>query len=414
MDQFDWFVGIDWATTAHQVCIIDAAANDHGQQSFAHSGQGLAEMAAWLLDRTAADSESIAVAIEVPHGAVVESLLLAGFAVFSINTRQSDRFRDRISPAGAKDDRRDARVLADALRTDQSSFRRLELPDPLVTELRDLTRIVEDLTRQQTRLKLRLRGQLNRYYPQFAQLSDNLTEHWLLELWRMAPSPAKAQTLSKARVARVLKRNRIRRIDAATVLTTLRQPKLHVAPGTTEGATRRISVMVEQILLAKHQLSDANSQLDETIEALAASESETSGGRRDVAILQSLPGVGRMVLATLLAEAHELLHRRDYRALRCFSGNAPVTKRSGKAMMVVRRRAYHHRLSQAVWHWSRIAIQHDPVSRRKYDALRERGHSHARSLRTVGDRLLAVACAMLESQTFYDADHRQKGSANAT
>ena len=205
-------------------------------------------------------------------------------------------------------------------------------------------------------------------------------------------------------------RNRIRRIDAGGVLEILRQPALRVAPGTMEGAVRRIGVMVEQILLVKHQLSDANSQLDQTIEALAESESATSGGQRDVAILKSMPGVGRMVLATLLAEAYELLRRRDYRGLRCFSGNAPVTRRSGKSMMVVRRRAYHHRVGQAMWHWSRIAIICDPVSRRKYDALRARGHSHARSLRTVGDRLLAVACAMLESQTLYQANH-QGGSA---
>ena len=367
-------------------------------------------MAAWLADCTAADPESIAIAIEVPHDAVVESLLLSGFAVFSINTRQSDRFRDRSSPAGAKDDRRAARVLADALRTDRNSFRRLELPDPRVVELRDLTRTVEDLTRQRTRLSNRIRQQLGRYYPQFAELSNNLTEIWLLELWRMAPTPAKAQALRKARVARLLKRNRIRRIDAGGVLEILRQPALRVAPGTMEGAVRRIGVMVEQILLVKHQISDANSQLDQTIEALAESESQTGGGQRDVAILKSMPGVGRMVLATLLAEAHELLRRRDYPALRCFSGNAPVTRRSGKSMMVVRRRAYHHRVGQAMWHWSRIAIICDPGSRRKYDALRARGHSHARSLRTVGDRLLAVACAMLESQTLYQANH-QGGSA---
>ena len=181
--------------------------------------------------------------------------------------------------------------MADALRTDRNSFRRLELPDPLVIELRDLTRTVEDLTRQRTRLSNRIRGQLGRYYPQLTELSNNLTEHWLLELWRMAPTPAKAQALSKARVARLLKRNRIRRLDAAAVLTTLRQPSLQVAPGTTEGATRRIGVMVEQILLVRHQLSDAKSQLDQTIEALAESESETSGGQRDVAILKSLPGL---------------------------------------------------------------------------------------------------------------------------
>ena len=94
-----------------------------------------------------------------------------------------------------------------------------------------------------------------------------------------------------------LMRNRIRRIDAVGVLEILRQPALQVAPGTMEGTIRRISVMVEQILLVKHQLSDANSQLDQTIEALAESESATSGGQRDVAILKSMPGVGRMVLS---------------------------------------------------------------------------------------------------------------------
>jgi hypothetical protein len=38
-----------------------------------------------------------------------------GIAVFAINPKQLDRFRDRFSPAGAKDDRRDALVLASAL-----------------------------------------------------------------------------------------------------------------------------------------------------------------------------------------------------------------------------------------------------------------------------------------------------------
>ena len=63
-------------------------------------------------------ASQVRVAIEVPHGPVVESLLAADFAVHSINPRQLDRFRDRFSPSGCKDDRRDAEVLADSLRTD--------------------------------------------------------------------------------------------------------------------------------------------------------------------------------------------------------------------------------------------------------------------------------------------------------
>jgi transposase len=121
--------------------------------------------------------------------------------------------------------------------------------------------------------------------------------------------------------------------------------------------------------------------------------------QRDAAILASLPGNGRIVLATLLAEGWEPLQRRDYPALRVLCGAAPVTKRSGKSRIVTRRLAYNPRLSKALYHWARVAVQHDQRSRAKYTALRQRGHSHGRALRSVGDRLLNVACAMLRNRT---------------
>ena len=124
--------------------------------------------------------------------------------------------------------------------------------------------------------------------------------------------------------------------------------------------------------------------------------------QRDVEILRSLPGVGRIVLATLLAEASQPLRHRDYHALRTLSGVAPVTRRSGKRCVVVMRQACHMRLRAAVYHWARVAVQHDPISRARYAELRKRGHSHGRALRSVGDRLLAVACAMLRTATSFD------------
>ena len=274
MDMIEWFVGVDWGSEAHQVCIIDGEGSVRGERSFTHTGSGLAEMAAWLLAQAGAAADVIGVAIEVPHGPVVEALMEHGFVVHSLNPKQLDRFRDRFSPAGAKDDRRDARVLADALRTDRRYFRRLDPVDPEVVELREWTRIADDLTVERT------------------------------------------------------------------------------------------------------------------------------------------PGVGRIVLATLLAEAFDPLRRRDYHALRCLCGTVPVTRRSGKSMIVVRRLTAHNRLRNAVYHWARVAVQRDPTSRAKYAALRARGHGHARALRSVADRLIAVACAMLENQTPFDPEHpRQRHAA---
>src|SRR3954451_16305960 len=109
--------------------------------------------------------------------------------------------------------------------------------------------------------------------------------------------------------------------------------------------------------------------------------------------------------ATLLTEAAGPLARRDYAALRTLSGVAPVTKRSGKTCVVVMRYAAQVRLRQAVFHWARITEQIDRTCRGRYEALRARGHSYGRALRGVADRLLGVACVLLQRQTLFDPDH---------
>jgi len=92
-------------------------------------------------------------------------------------------------------------------------------------------------------------------------------------------------------------------------------------------------------------------------------------------------------------------------------GVAPVTKRSGKSNIVVMRYAAHARLRNTVFHWARAAVQNDPKSSCRYAALRKRGHSHGRALRGVADRLLQVACILLQRQTMFDPDRCQPAAA---
>ena len=139
-DDARWFVGIDWASETHQVCLVDAGGKIVGERGFPHGGAGLAEMCIWLLVTTRAEPTVIAVAIEVPHGPIVETLLERGFLVYAINPKQLDRFRDRFTVAGAKDDRRDAHVLGDSLRTDRHCFRHLAAEDAVTVELREWSR----------------------------------------------------------------------------------------------------------------------------------------------------------------------------------------------------------------------------------------------------------------------------------
>src|SRR5262249_4550493 len=147
-NEYRFDVGIDWASEAHQVCVLDAARRIISERSFAHAGDAVAAFAEWLNELAGDDPGGVAVAIEIPRGAVVETLVERGFHVYAINPKQLDRFRDRHSVAGAKDDRRDAFVLGDSLRTDRDCFRRVRLDDPVVIQVRELSRVDEDLGRE--------------------------------------------------------------------------------------------------------------------------------------------------------------------------------------------------------------------------------------------------------------------------
>src|SRR5262249_33237697 len=161
---YEWFVGIDWGSQQHQVCVLDRDRRRVGDRSVDHDGASLARLATWLWSMSAGQPQRVAVAIEVPRGAIVEGLLERGFHVFAMNPKQLDRFRDRHSVAGAKDDRRDAFVLADSLRTDRPSFRRLHLDAPQLLVLRELSRAEETLLEAFRRSANQLRDQLHRFY----------------------------------------------------------------------------------------------------------------------------------------------------------------------------------------------------------------------------------------------------------
>jgi transposase len=209
-----------------------------------------------------------------------------------------------------------------------------------------------------------------------------------------------------------LKAHRIRRLKAAEVLAALTTLPLVVAPGVVAAATAHIGAVADRLNLVNRQLKAAHHHLDVLTAQLSGSADEESG-QRDVEILQSMPGTGRIISATLIAEAWPLFRRRDYYALRTLSGVAPVTRQSGKHCIVLRRYACNRRLADAVYHWARVASQKDEVSRARYRALRQRGHRHGRALRTVADRLLKVACTLLERQAVFDASYQARCPAEA-
>src|SRR3984893_11108071 len=204
-EEFTFYVGVDWGVEFHQACILDAGGEKICQRRIEHSGPGMLEFCDFLQALTNGEASALAVAIEVPRGPIVEALLEHNYAVFSINPKQLDRFRDRHTVAGAKDDRRDDFVAADSLRTDPGAFQPVRQEDPLVVQLRELSRAEEDLDAEFRRSANQLRSQVHRLVPDLLALCPGADEPWFWALLQLAPTPAAQRRLTRARVDHLLR-----------------------------------------------------------------------------------------------------------------------------------------------------------------------------------------------------------------
>src|SRR3954449_12805015 len=152
--------GVDWAKDDHAVCV----AGDQGEAlerfTVRHDAAGLRQMASRLLRAGVAQ-----VGIERGDGPVVEALLAAGLAVFVLPPGRVKNLRSRYGSAGNKDDRFDAYVLADVVRTDARRLRPMIYDSPATTALRSATRARKDLVTRRFAVANQLRAPLQIVFP---------------------------------------------------------------------------------------------------------------------------------------------------------------------------------------------------------------------------------------------------------
>jgi len=407
----DRFIGIDWGSKSHAVCVVDAEGQRIFEAEIAHRGGDVLKFVERVLQLADGDASRCAAAMESPHGVMVEALLERGVSTYAINPKQLDRFRDRHSASGAKDDDLDAYVLATSLRTDRELFREVSLPSEERLELTAYSRGYEVLTDQVIATSNQIQALLNRYYPQMQQLGEWHDEPWLWELFEAASTPAQAKQLSLQKTARILKDHRIRRHEAKQVLDALRETPLPVAQGVAQACAKSIAVLLPVLRAAHQQRLQCSRNLKALFVRFEKENESPEKSHHDAALLLSLPGIGVHNGAVMLTEAATALQHRDYQALRRLAGAAPVSRRTGgrsNRPHVVQRQACNRRLREATYHWARIASQIEPRARQQYVDMRARGHSHGRAIRGLVDRLLKLLCAVLNSGVPYQPERRQR------
>jgi len=385
--------GIDWASADHAVCIVDAAGEVVSRFSIEHTAAGL-----WHLVQRLASAGVTEVAIERGDGPVVDALLAAGVTVVVITPRQIKNLRSRYGSAGNKDDRFDAYVLADVLRTDQARLRPLTPASPATATLRQACRARKDLVRHRVAVGNQLRAHLLSVFPAAAGLFCRIDSAISLAFLARFDCQDRADWLSQKRLAAWLKAASYSgRTDPADLYQRLRS-----APRGATGDQGTASAQVTRALAAV--LASLNTQIKALEAGIAAQLADHADGH----IFTSLPRSGTVRAARLLAEIGDCRAKfPDPQALICLAGAAPSTRQSGKHKAVTFRWAASKQLRDAVCDFADGSRHASPWAARIYNDAIARGKDHPHAVRILARAWLYVIWHCWHNGVGYDpARHR--------
>jgi transposase len=386
------FVGIDWASERHAVCVLDDAGTKLTAFEITHTADGLDQLIG-RLGRLGAPAQ-LPVAIERPDGRLVDRLLEAGHPVVPVQTNTIKAWRDAQILSGAKTDAGDAHVIAGYLRLCRHRLRVLQPFSPETRALRAVVRTRGDLVETRVAATNQLTAILDAFWPGAKAVFADVASEICLAFLERYPTPESAARLGEARMrAFCTKQGYCGRRPAAALVARLRAAPPGLS-GTVEVEARRDAVLA--MIRVLRALNASVKDLDRSVVAHL-------GEHPDAEIFTSLPRSGQISAAQVLAEWGDC--RDAYTgpdAVAALSGIVPVTKASGKHHAVSFRWACNKRFRAAITIWADNSRHGSPWAAKVYADAIARGHDHPHAIRILARAWVRVLWRCWIDRTPYD------------
>ena len=378
-------VGIDISKEIHWVIAIDADGVVRLDRKLPNKSPDITALAKEL----AALQGRVRIGLDVIGGiAGLGEVMLAdaGFALVHVPGIAVNRARQGTVGGENKSDPRDARIIAEQVRI-QSDLRPIEPATELDLEIRLLAGRRSDIVHAQTQRLSRMRDLLVSIFPGLEACLD-LTTKGPLHLLTKFVTPAELRAAGRKRLVQHLK--------AAGRL-----------PNIEDRADRVLAVAVEQTIAVPAERLTARLIRELAVEALASRtrlielDRELEGlleRHPDAALIRSLPGMGAVLTAELIAEAGNLARFRSADALASAAGIAPVLRQSGRTRFLRRPNGGNKNLKRVFYQSAFCSLSHQD-SRTFYDRKRREGKRHHQALIALARRRVNVLWAVIHSRT---------------
>lgn len=391
------FVGLDWGSANHAVCVVDSKGAVVARFEAEHTASGLAKLVE-KLERFGASAD-LPVAIERPNGLLVDTLVRAGHPIIPIHPNVLNACRPRYRAARTKSDPGDAYILADVLRTDGHRFERLRPDSDASRSLQALVRTRDDLVGERVRTLNRLRALLDSFWPGACAIFAELDSKICLAFLNRFPTPGSAKRLTEKQLEAFLKSHRYPgRRPASELLVRLRSAPVGLV-GPLEEAMK--GSLVKALVAVLETLVVQLAPLTDQIEAQVG---ELELGK----VMMSFPRAGRLNAAQIVAELGEGRQRFQTESqLAAEAGVAPVTRESGKGRVVGFRYACNVRLRVALTQWANNSRHASEWAAQVYARARARGCGHAHAVRVLARAWIRILWRCWQTNTPYEASlHR--------
>jgi transposase len=385
---------------------IDAAKEVHWATAVSQDGRVLLDR---KVDNTAEDIGKLAaelaalagerlVGIDLLGGiaTLISAMLIgAGERLVHVPGLAVNRARQGSVGGQAKSDPKDARVIADQLRLRPDDFRLVSLQDETLAELRLLVSRRGDLVTDQTRRISRMRYLLNTIHPDLERALDLTNAGPLLLLTRYV-SAAEIRAAKPKVITRFLRAKAARNpqtLAEVAYLAAQAHPNIRLPAEAVTAAL--IREMAGEAVACRTRIAAIDRRLAELVQA-----------HPDGALIRSLPGMGAILAAELIAEAGDISRFRSAAALASAAGLAPVLRQSGKSRHL-QRPGYANTRLKRVFYQSAFCSLADPLSRAFYQRKRREGKRHHQAIIALARRRIDVLCAILASRRPFSPTHRK-------
>ena len=386
-----YIVGIDIGKNHHEASIVSPEGKQIGRSlRFATTHKGADSLMSFIFKNIGNSPCVFGMEATGHYWYPIYSFLKAkGYTIYVINPIQSDSLR-KMYIRQTKNDSIDSFLIAEVIRFGQ--FGTTSMADENILAMRQLCRYRDSVISSRTEIKLRIGTIMEQIFPEYEKQFSSLwmsTSMGILEKYLTPENIENAPIDELFEIIKDKSHNRLTRAKAISI---------KEAAADTFG----IKIAQDAFSFQLKQLIDRMNFLDKQIEALDCQILEYY--EKFDCYLHTIPGIGMIAAATILAEIGDINRFKSSSALVAFAGIDPTVRQSGEFSST------HNHMSKRGSPYLRHAIFlaattcsfHNSPLNAYYKKKRDQGKHHLTATGAVARKLTPVIYAVLRDSKPYE------------